>query len=98
MIVTLTANPSLDRTVALTGPLVRGAVHRAAATRVDPGGKGVNVARVLRAAGRPVLAVLPGNTGDPLLTALDDHGIGYRAVPTGGPARSNITVAEPDGT
>lgn len=98
MIVTLTANPSLDRTVALTGPLVRGAVHRAAATRVDPGGKGVNVARVLRAAGRPVLAVLPGNTGDPLLTALDAHGIGYRAVPTGGPARSNITVAEPDGT
>ncbi|ANZ25440.1 1-phosphofructokinase [Rhodococcus sp. WB1] len=98
MIVTLTANPSLDRTVALTGPLVRGAVHRAAATRVDPGGKGVNVARVLRAAGRPVLAVLPGNTGDPLLAALDDHGIGYRAVPTGGFARSNITVAEPDGT
>ena len=27
MILTLTANPSLDRTVALAGPLERGAVH-----------------------------------------------------------------------
>ena len=30
MIVTVTANPSLDRLVVLGGPLQRGAVHRAA--------------------------------------------------------------------
>lgn len=98
MIVTLTANPSLDRTVALTGPLERGTVQRASAALVDPGGKGINVARVLHGAGHTVLAVLPGNPGDPLLAALDDRGISYHPVPTGGPARTNITIAEPDGT
>ena len=51
MIVTLTANPSLDRTVTLPGPLSRGQVQRALTTTSDPGGKGVNVARVATAAG-----------------------------------------------
>ncbi|MFZ2528438.1 MAG: PfkB family carbohydrate kinase, partial [Rhodococcus sp. (in: high G+C Gram-positive bacteria)] len=98
MIVTLTANPSLDRTITLPGPLDRGAVHRTAEVLVDPGGKGINVARVLHAAGRQVLAILPGNTGDPLLTALSDHDIDCLAIETAAPARTNTTVAEPDGT
>ena len=51
MIVTITPNPSLDRSYELPG-LVRGEVNRAATDRVDPGGKGVNVARALTAAGR----------------------------------------------
>ena len=42
MIVTLTLNPSLDRTVDI-GELTRGAVIRAGSARLDPGGKGVNV-------------------------------------------------------
>ncbi|MGW0025841.1 1-phosphofructokinase family hexose kinase [Rhodococcus sp. NPDC003383] len=98
MIVTLTANPSLDRTIALSGPLVRGAVHRTAEVLVDPGGKGINVARVLHAVGHPVLAILPGNPGDPLLAALETHGIDCLAIETASLARTNTTVAEPDGT
>ncbi|WP_068162242.1 1-phosphofructokinase family hexose kinase [Rhodococcus phenolicus] len=98
MIVTLTANPSLDRTVTLSGPLVRGAVHRTAEVLVDPGGKGINVARVLHASGHPVLAILPGNAGDPLLAALGEHGIDCLAIETAALARTNTTVAEPDGT
>ena len=47
MIVTLTPNPSLDRTVTLPGPLVRGGVNRLSGVVVEPGGKGVNVARDL---------------------------------------------------
>ena len=54
MIVTLTPNPSLDRTVALPGPLIRGGVNRLSGVVVEPGGKGVNVARVLASAGQPV--------------------------------------------
>ena len=50
MFVTVTPNPSLDRTIALPH-LVRGEVHRAGSVRVDPGGKGVNVARALASAG-----------------------------------------------
>ena len=70
MIVTLTANPSIDRTVNLLGRLERGTVLRAAATHSDPGGKGVNVARALTSAGVDAVAVLPGNAGDPLLRPL----------------------------
>ncbi|MYW28620.1 1-phosphofructokinase, partial [Streptomyces sp. SID2119] len=44
MILTVTPNPSLDRTYELPD-LVRGTVLRATADRVDPGGKGVNVSR-----------------------------------------------------
>ncbi len=51
MIVTLTANPSIDRTVSLNAPLRRGAVHRATSATSYPGGKGVNVARVITEAG-----------------------------------------------
>jgi 1-phosphofructokinase len=38
---------------------VRGAVLRAVSSHVDPGGKGVNVARALAANGHKVRAVLP---------------------------------------
>ena len=47
MIVTVTPNPSIDRTVTLPTELVRGAVHRVRSVYNEPGGKGVNVARAL---------------------------------------------------
>ena len=40
MIVTVTPNPSIDRTVNLPDRLVRGAVLRATAVSSEPGGKG----------------------------------------------------------
>ena len=98
MIVTLTANPSLDRTATLPGPLQRGRVQRAVSVVSEPGGKGVNVARVVLAAGRPALAVLPGAHDDPLLVALREAAVPHRAVDVVGAARVNLTVAEPDGT
>ena len=39
MIVTLTANPSYDRTIALREPLERGAVHRVAAMTSQAGAR-----------------------------------------------------------
>ena len=66
MIVTVTPNPSIDRTVTLPGELVRGAVHRVGSVSSEPGGKGVNVARALTLAGLDVVAVLPaGNLPTP---------------------------------
>ena len=97
-IVTLTANPSLDRTLELPGVLQRGEVQRAAGSRAEPGGKGVNVSRVAAEAGVPTLALLPGRDGDPLLAALNDVGLPYRTMPVDGEIRSNLTIAEPDGT
>jgi 1-phosphofructokinase len=98
MIVTVTANPATDRLIGLLERLERGAVVRAEAARDDPGGKGVNVARVLHAAGVEVTAVLPGAADEPLLGALDALGLTYRAVPVRGRLRVNLTLAEPEGT
>jgi 1-phosphofructokinase len=95
----LTPNPSVDRTVEVT-ELVRGAVLRATSAHVDPGGKGVNVARALAANGRKAAAVLPcgGSEGTQLTALLEPEGIGVIRVPIHGAVRANISVVEPDGT
>lgn len=98
MIVTVTPNPSLDRTARLDTVLQRGGVHRLAGITTEPGGKGVNIARVVHQAGRAVLAVVPADAGDPLLVALDGLDLAYRNVAVGAPVRTNLTLTEPDGT
>ena len=45
LVVTLTPNPSNDRTVTLAGPLERGAVQRLLSVTMQAGGKGVNISR-----------------------------------------------------
>lgn len=99
MIVTVTLNPSLDRTLALP-VLTRGAVLRATAAVVDPGGKGVNVSRSLAAHGADTRAVLPvgGADGQALAALLAAAGVDADLVPVAGATRSNVTVVEPDGT
>jgi 1-phosphofructokinase len=99
VIVTLTLNPSLDRTVEVP-LLVRGSVIRASAGHVDPGGKGVNVARVLLANGVPARAVLPvgGRIGRELVELLEAEGVTMTAVEVGVDTRTNVTLSEPDGT
>ena len=99
MIVTVTPNPSLDRTLEVE-ELRRGEVVRAHADRSDPGGKGVNVSRALVANGHPSRAVLPlgGADGELLAALLTSLGIEVAAVPIADAIRSNVTVVEPDGT
>ncbi|MBZ5741063.1 1-phosphofructokinase family hexose kinase [Nocardioides mangrovi] len=98
MILTLTANPSHDRTVELGGPLERGAVIRAESVTSQAGGKGVNIARASVAAGVPSVAVLPAHGDDPFVIELLAAGIDCRPVPHDGTLRVNITITEPDGT
>lgn len=98
MIVTLTANPSIDETIALGGQLVRGEVHVAAAVSSQSGGKGVNICRAAHAAGVPTIAVLPASPAHRYVTELEAAGIHLGIAPTSREVRSNITVSEPDGT
>jgi 1-phosphofructokinase len=98
MIVTLTANPSVDRTMQLDVPISRGGVFRAVSVGDEAGGKGVNVARAVAHAGVPAVAVLPADDDDLLVKGLVDAGVHPINVPTGRPSRVNITVTEPDGT
>jgi len=99
MIVTVTPNPSVDRAL-VVDRLVRGEVLRTSGHQRDPGGKGINVSRALHANGHATTAVVPigGSEGDLLLRLLDGTGLAVVAVPIAGSVRSNITVAEPDGT
>ncbi|HEV2346865.1 MAG TPA: 1-phosphofructokinase family hexose kinase, partial [Actinocrinis sp.] len=98
MIVTLTLNPSLDRTFEVDA-LSRGAVLRAAPAHLDPGGKGVNVARALLANGVGSRAVIPsgGAEGEQLVRLLAEEQVPAVAVPIAARTRSNVTLVEADG-
>jgi 1-phosphofructokinase len=98
VIITVTPNPSIDRTVTLGAALTRGAVHRVRSVSMEPGGKGVNVARALTLAGFDAIAVLPAPLHDPLLTALEAAGVAFRSVPVNEAVRTNIAITESDGT
>jgi 1-phosphofructokinase len=97
-VVTLTANPSLDRTLDLPGRLDRGSVTRLGVSRTEPGGKGVNVSRAVAAAGADVVSVLPAADDDPIVRALHTLGLRLATVPIAAPVRTNYTLTEPDGT
>lgn len=99
MILTVTPNPSLDRTYEVPS-LERGELLRATGDRVDPGGKGVNVSRAVAAAGVRTTAVLPlgGAPGTLLAELLVAQGVDVTAVTITGETRANISLAEPDGT
>lgn len=96
-IVTLTANPSLDRTILLEAALRPGEVQAAASAREDAGGKGINVARVTAAAGIETVAVLPLAADDPFAATLRATRVPSRTVPVHGHARANVTITDPAG-
>lgn len=99
MIVTLTLNPSLDRTLEVD-TITRGAVLRAASAHLDPGGKGVNVARALLANGVGSRAVVAcgGAEGEQLVRLMAEEQVPAIAVPIAARTRSNVTLVEADGT
>jgi 1-phosphofructokinase len=99
MILTLTPNPSVDRTVFLTD-IVLGSVNRSQRSRSEPSGKGVNVALALHAHGMPVRAIVTagGPVGAQLRQMLDAAGLDSVVVPIDGEIRSNISLTQPDGT
>ncbi|MGI6181636.1 MAG: 1-phosphofructokinase, partial [Agathobaculum sp.] len=51
MIITITLNAALDRTLLIEHPLAVGKLNRAVASHVEPGGKGINVSRAVKALG-----------------------------------------------
>lgn len=99
MIITVTLNPSVDRTLEIPS-LKYARVTRAKDTHLDPGGKGVNVSRALHANGVASLPVLPsgGEEGEQLVRLLLDEGVTPATVDIPGHTRSNISLVEPDGT
>lgn len=97
MIVTFTANPALDRTITLGAALRPGEVQTADSVREDAGGKGVNVSRVVAAAGVDTVAVIPVALDDPYGAVVAAAGIPTRAVPVARHVRTNLAITDPDG-
>jgi len=94
-IVTLTINPAVD--LACEAESVRPTRKiRTTAEQFDPGGGGVNVARVVNELGGESLAVLlaGGATGQFLRELLDREGVACRTVPVAGLTRISVAIHE----
>jgi 1-phosphofructokinase family hexose kinase len=96
MIITVTLNAAIDKTLAV--PNFRlGRRHRAVEQTAMAGGKGVNVARALRALGQPVIAtgVAGGPTGTRIVEHLTDEGILNDFVRIREESRTSTAVVDP---
>jgi 1-phosphofructokinase/tagatose 6-phosphate kinase len=96
MIITVTLNAAVDRTVAV--PNFRlGHRHRAVESRTVAGGKGINVARALKLLGRPVIATgfAGGPTGSRLLEQLRDESVLTDFTRIAAESRINLAVIDP---
>ncbi|GAA1820121.1 1-phosphofructokinase family hexose kinase [Actinomadura chokoriensis] len=99
MIVTVTLNAALDDTYEV--PDARsGGVNRVAAVHRRPGGKGVNVARVLHGLGHEVVAagLAGGAAGRQIEEGLDALGVPASFSPVAAESRRTVTVVGPEVT
>ena len=96
MILTVTLNAAIDRTVAV--PNFRlGRRHRAVESRTVAGGKGINVARALTLLGRPVIATgfVGGPTGARVLEQLQTESVLTDFIAIAAETRINLAVIDP---
>jgi tagatose 6-phosphate kinase len=96
MIVTVTPNAAIDRTVVVPN-LVLNACHEVKAVPTQPGGKGINVARVLKAFGAPVIATgfAGGETGKQIRLGLERAGVPTEFAVIGGESRTCLALLDP---
>src|SRR5438105_636315 len=93
MILTVTVNPALDYTIRLDA-LEMGKRAKYRDPSIDPAGKGINVARMVRRLGEATLALgfAAGPTGDLLRQRLDQEGVPHDLISTQGLTRINVTL------
>jgi len=98
MIVTVTLNAAIDRTLTVPN-FQRGRRHRASAGVTMAGGKGINVARTLKALGVPVVAtgLVGGTTGTRIVEELTTEAILNDFVRIDGESRTSTAVVDPAG-
>jgi 1-phosphofructokinase family hexose kinase len=96
MIVTVTLNAAIDRTLVVPN-FQPGQRHRASVGFASAGGKGINVARALKRLGAPVVCtgLAGGRTGTLLVEELTNEGILNDFVRIHGESRTSIAVLDP---
>lgn len=95
MIITITMNPAVDKTVEIQDFEV-GTVNRAASVRLDAGGKGINVSKVIKSLGGKSCAagILGGNSGNFIRDSLNSMGIENKFLYINDETRTNLKVID----
>ncbi len=98
MIVTVTMNPAIDKTVDI-GKFERGDLNRIKRVVIDAGGKGINVSRTIRELGGESIATgfVGGTSGTIIRQVLADLGLRTDFVDVKGETRTNLKVVEETG-
>lgn len=93
MILTITPNPLLDYIIHSPTPPSQGG-HRTRFIDWTVGGKGINVARMLKTLGRPALAMgfAGGPNGEKIRLRLKDQGVSALFIPTDAETRVGINM------
>ncbi|MCL1996946.1 MAG: 1-phosphofructokinase [Defluviitaleaceae bacterium] len=96
MVITLTINPSLDKTIEIENFAVNKINRAKNIPVVDPGGKGINVSKVLKKYGvdTKALGFAGGDTGKVLQERLEEMGIMYRFIETQESTRVNTKILD----
>ena len=95
MIITLTMNPALDKTLEVDN-LSLGRLNRVQNIKVDAGGKGINVSKMIDCLGGESLATgfIGGESGDELLKIVKNMGLKQDFIKIVGTTRTNIKVLD----
>lgn len=94
MITTVTVNPAIDRTIIVEN-LRLGSVNRVIRSRVDAGGKGINVAKNLKNLGDEVIALgFLGPNANYIIDCLEEEGIKTDFVKIKNDTRTNIKISD----
>lgn len=98
MIITVTMNPAIDKTVEID-QLLPGGLNRIRKVEYDAGGKGINVSKTIRELGGTSIATgfLGGNAGKTIQSVLDEKKIRNDFIQVDGETRTNTKVFEKNG-
>ena len=98
MIITVTMNPAIDKTVEID-QLIPGGLNRIQKVEYDAGGKGINVSKTIRELGETSIATgfLGGNTGKTIQNVLNEKEIRNDFIQVDGETRTNTKVFEKNG-
>lgn len=98
MIITVTMNPAIDKTVEID-EMKRGGLNRIIKSEYDVGGKGINVSKTIRELGGKSIATgfAAGSTGETIRRYLEENEIKTDFIEVGGETRTNTKVYEKTG-
>lgn len=95
MIITITLNPAVDKTVEI-GNFEEGKLNRISSIRMDAGGKGINVSKVIMSLGgnSRAIGILGGSAGSFIKQYLDTYGIENDFLKINAETRTNLKIID----